>query len=381
MNIKLKSILNTYKATALIAFSSLLILLFLNGGFILIGKISGKMIQDTPLEKKYSNVNLKLVYPDLNESDIKRLLDETWGRPLEYEDFTGFREKMFSGKFVNVDANGYRHGASPVKWPPQNANYNVFIFGGSTTFGYGVPDWETFPSYLPDKLNNMVKSISIYNFGRAFYNSSQELVLFERLLVQGYIPNMVVFVDGLNDFYYSIGSEIQHGIQLPGEERNRNWSDALYDFFDPIRTFINNVKSGMKSKAQLNDEEKARYSDPAAITKAYNRYLSNKKIIQAIASSYGIKTIFVWQPVPTYAYDEQYHIFAKKGFGKHEASRYGYKYAKQRRLEAPIEMSDVIWCADIQKEIKSPLYVDLIHYTGVMNKMLADCVMRKWSLN
>ena len=45
----------------------------------------------------------------------------------------------------------------------------------------------------------------MYNFGRAFYFSSQERILFEQLLLDGHRPATAVFLDGLNDFYFASG--------------------------------------------------------------------------------------------------------------------------------------------------------------------------------
>jgi len=113
-----------------------------------------------------------------------------------------FKESPITGKYINVNENGFRLIQNQASWPPNNSNINIFIFGGSTTFGYGVSDEQTVPSYLQNYLRQHIihKKVCVYNFGRGHYYSSQELVLFEKLLWLGIIPEVVIFIDGLNDF-------------------------------------------------------------------------------------------------------------------------------------------------------------------------------------
>lgn len=88
-------------------------------------------------------------------------------------------------------------------WPPAKSNLNIFVFGGSTTFGYGIADGETIASALQRKLaNSSSKPIRIYNFGRGHYYSTQERILFSNLLGAGTVADVAVFIDGLNEFYY-----------------------------------------------------------------------------------------------------------------------------------------------------------------------------------
>ena len=112
-------------------------------------------LRSNPVAEKHNKTNISLSYPDKNQSTINELLRETWSRGLEYESYTQFKEKPFKGKFVNVHLAGFRSNNSKIQpWPPDPNNFNIFVFGGSTTFGYGVADSETIVSYLEKKLQN-----------------------------------------------------------------------------------------------------------------------------------------------------------------------------------------------------------------------------------
>ena len=96
---------------------------------------------------------------------------ETWEwRGYEYNEMSQFREAPFSGRFVNVSEQGYRRGLRAHPWPPSSDAFNIFVFGGSTTFGYGMPDWQTVTAFMEEILQEQAEiPVRIYNFGRAYF--------------------------------------------------------------------------------------------------------------------------------------------------------------------------------------------------------------------
>src|SRR5262249_29714696 len=76
---------------------------------------------------------------------------------------------------------------------------NIFVFGGSTTFGYHVSDEHTWPSYLSQILNETSEvNIKVTNYGRGYFNPSQEAILLADLLKSGHRPSLAIFMDGVN---------------------------------------------------------------------------------------------------------------------------------------------------------------------------------------
>ena len=135
-------------------------------------------------------------YSHMSDEDVEDLLQTTWGKELafwEYEPWLGFREKGRTSKFVNVNEFGIRSN-SREQVEMTSLDGAVWFFGGSTTFGYGVSDSETIPAALEKRLNRPV-----INFGRGFYYSGQENLLFLRLLQSGYRPGLAIFLDGSNE--------------------------------------------------------------------------------------------------------------------------------------------------------------------------------------
>ena len=148
---------------------------------------------------------LSSLYPDLTARDIGDLLQETWtDNAMVYEPFTLFKERPRRGKYVNVHPGGFRFSSMLGPWPPDRSRYvTVFVFGGSTTFGYGVRDEETVVSHLQRLVGDQQdsKPVRFYNFGRGFYFLSQERILFQQLLSAGVVSDVAIFIEGLIDFY------------------------------------------------------------------------------------------------------------------------------------------------------------------------------------
>ena len=366
--LSLNKLSGLYGFLAVNIFSVLLIFVFLN-----VSLYVARVVKDVGFYKdqiffSYSKP-LREIYPNLMGSELNLLLYETWSRPYVYEPYTQFKERPFKGKYVNVDKNGFRLTKDQGPWPPNPNNFNIFLFGGSTTFCYGLKDEETIASYLQDLfLNKKIskrKEVKVYNFGRGNYFSSQEKVLFQELISNGYKPDIAIFIDGLNDFYYCnneplFTDKLRRFIDYKGKK-------LLLEF--PLLNLIRDIKKIGDVESE-NDSGEKKYNDEKLITSAANRYITNKKLIEVVANAFGVKTLFIWQPVPTYKYDLSYHIFSGRGFGRFLYSKYGYVYMEQYVKKNNLG-SNFIWLANIQENLKKPLYVDIDHYSAQMSFTLA----------
>lgn len=125
-----------------------------------------------------------------------------------YQPWVQFSEPAFRGKRVSVelDVLGFpvRRTVSVAVPPDRLDTVHVFVFGGSTTFGYHVADEDTWPSQLARVLNDKAgdegtsRRVQVTNYGRGYFNPSQEFALFVDLLKTGYRPALAIFMDGVN---------------------------------------------------------------------------------------------------------------------------------------------------------------------------------------
>lgn len=369
----LRSIVNLYKTAAVIILTTTLLLVTVISSLALYESRQG--IDISKANPRVYNMmigrdhdSLHTVYPEMPLGDIQELLLETWTRPYLYEPFTQFRERPYSGKYVNVDQAGFRHVARQAPWPPRRQDYVIFVFGGSTTFGYGVSDGETIPSRLLEILETALpeQSLAIYNFGRGFFYSTQERILFEHLLTRGFVPSMAIFIDGLNEFYH--------------HENKPMMTDRLSAFVNkPVKqeTFSSILSELNKQAVDIGKylqhdvmQDKVPFLGREMNEDVTRNYFENKRLITAVSSEYGVVPVFVWQPVPTYKYFVLHHLFASGGFDRHIASSSGYSYM-HKIVNNNQDNSHFLWLADIQEDLNKPLYVDKAHYTAEFSELIA----------
>jgi hypothetical protein len=370
----LEKSLRAYKAVALIAFTTIVLFVAANLAAWALRPLCKRTLDD-PVSKVYGWEEMRKIYPDLDGDQMMRLLAETWSRPFVYESYTHFREVPFKGAFINVDTNGFRRSRNQGPWPPDPHRYNVFLFGGSTAFGYGVPDHQTIASFLQGALAQSLQTdVRVYNFARGSYHCAQERILFEQLLLAGFVPRLALWIDGLNEFYFADGlpqfSDVFDQV-LNGEWVQRHRFDLLRRL--PLLALIEDCRRATPdvraSRAGLEADHTAEEIRGLADA-VCQRYLKNKQLTQRIAAAAGVEACFVWQPVPTYRYDLKHHLFQGPNLRHHWLSRHGYARMAEI-LKSQTADTNLLWCADLQEGLSEALYLDSIHYTARMSELLA----------
>ena len=362
----LRRVKRWYSAAAVGLLNVVLLLLLLNLAvyFTLRTRVPAK--SEAP-QISFDPVRLHKAYPGWREDDVRTLLLETL-REKEYEPFTGFREAPFQGRFVHIEPGGFRLSKDQAPWPPVTAAINVFVFGGSTAFGASLPDDQTIASYLQEAAieDRASPPLAIYNFARPAYFSSQELVLFEQLLRAGFVPQVAVFIDGLNDFIFADGRPL-FADRLADFMAGRVGSES-FDYLPMMRA----AHLLSERRAQPKAQEPLSYDDPVLLQGVVDRWLANKRMIELISSGFGVRPIFVWQPVPVYKYDLRYHFFLHSSteFAAYGRSGYGYPLMEALRAQGKLGY-DVLWLADMQQDKHENLYVDSIHYNATFSKEIA----------
>jgi hypothetical protein len=357
-----------YTVVAVGLLNSVLLLLLLNLVLYALLRARHPASSEAP-QISFDPERLHKAYPGWQEQDVKILLQEIL-REKEYEPFTGFREIPFRGRFVNIHPAGFRLSKDQAPWPPGPQATNVFVFGGSTAFGSGVPDDETIASYLQETAtaNHVYPPLTVYNFARPAYFSSQELILFQQLLNSGFVPQTAVFIDGLNEFIFANG-------QPMFTDRFRNFMAGKSDSspLDDVPMFrAARWLSERWSKPKTRPQASVNNDDTTLLQGAVDRWLANKKLIELIANGFGVRTIFVWQPVPAYKYDLRYHFFlhSRTEFAAYGRSGYGYPLMENLWAEGKLG-PNVLWLADLQQDRHENLYVDSIHYNAPFSKEIA----------
>lgn len=346
--------------------------------------IHARHMGDNPVLQRYPSAGptLKMLYPTMSTSQQDRLMWETWGRSFTPNLYLGFAETPFHGKYVNESEHGFRVGASQGPWPPvHDGSLVVFLFGASEAFGYGVTDDQALGSRLQPLLaEKSGRPVSVYNFGQGCYFSTQERLLFEKLLAAGQRPDLAIFVDGLGDFE-AAGSDAAclwqkvHSSAIPAPTFAA-WARTGAGLLPMKRLALDvwrgfNGSTGVQAHPSPGAPEQGS-DDPQNLLPVIDRYFTNKRMIEADAKEFSVRTLFVWRPISSYEYDQKYHIFNSQQSRLPLYAQHGYPL--MREAVARTHPDRFLWCADIQKDAREELYIDANHYSPKMTGMLAGCI-------
>ena len=321
------------------------------------------------------NDNLLEVYQGMTISDISLLLEETWNRPYQYEPWIGFKERPRSGRFVNVSHEGFRHSYNK-NLKLDSHGISIYVFGGSTTFGYGLDDTSMIPSHLQNYLTNVYPemTINVFNFGRAYYYSTQELYLLLNLLWHNHIPDIAIFIDGLNEGqinpYYSKEMSIMFDafnysnnklINITVDKTVKNCS---------LMRLLRKLKYVVLKQASSNNREIVLEfnPDPKSIC---TEYMKNKEIINLLSAKYGFSSYFFIQPVPGYRNNFSNHKFIP------EDRPLDWNLGLKRQIELldkTVDNENSFSLAGVLENYQSQPFVDEYHYTSKVCEKIAICI-------
>ncbi len=221
--------------------------------------------------------------------------------------WTGLINREFASRHLNIDAHGRRRTGAPDAKHAGLPPVEVWAFGGSTLFGWGLPDRHTIPSQLQVTLQKRLPDaqVRVTNFGVPWYNSSHELALFAANLREAARPPAAaVFLDGTNDLVHSVHyhSDSPLNRQLAGA-----WEDRLGAIFAPppwlriLPSFpLARVARALGGGGEptlgglpdpAGDKPSQEWTEHAATT-----YGRNHRLVAALADEAGVQAYFFLEP-------------------------------------------------------------------------------------
>lgn len=302
------------------------------------------------IQEKFPEVNFAEIYPGFSPAQIDQLQRESLGLRYTYSPFVEFELQPVAGRFLTILPAGFRKGRIDGPWPPSRQEFVIFVFGGSTTLGFGLPDEDTVVSALEAAFAKKFpgRTVRCYNFGRGYYFSAQERALFESLLLRGIIPNAAVFIDGLNEFIYYDG--------VP------QFTPTLFSFTAP------DLPSPQRPEL-TNDSERA-----SAVEQMIDRYRTNIRLTEAMARAHGVQAVFIGQPVPFLDFPMNASTYPfRSTFAEHKLAGWGYDRFKQAARESRFGES-FVWCGNAFAQANRVMYADSIHYSPLGAEVLARCI-------
>ncbi len=231
-------------------------------------------------------------------------------KAFEFFPWAVYVTRPFKGVYVNVGKDHSRLTVLPPPLKTGQKDFVIWTFGGSTMFGWAMPDSQTLASHLQTALNNRLFSyrVRVINYGQPFYHSTMELAFYQYLLRREEKPNVVFFLDGLNDSNNLIkGGDIpwltdiatvgfeQERLRKYGTDANVPWFTLNESFpLLRLRTWIQQkFKMGTSSGVVKYPKRRG-----MSVAKALDKYNKNFQICQSIGDAMNIRTYHFLQPVP-----------------------------------------------------------------------------------
>jgi lysophospholipase L1-like esterase len=314
--------------------------------------------------------------------------------------------KPFTGKSLNVDSGGLRHTWHNGLTSPYSTGkrmFRIFMFGGSTMFGWVESDDYTIPSAVVKALTQRgIGGVEVINFGQLGYVNTQELILLLEQLRQGNIPDLVILYDGYNDTFSAFQNG-KAGITENEVTRAREFNSMntylpevrrrLYGFVAKlfvsrlaivklavicIQKFVPDISSGPSAvdnsiwNSQHLDKGAGIKQLPQSVAKTY---LDNLRLISEAGKRKGFKTLFYWQPT----------AFSKARWSPEEARMIAmdpqpksmerffkevYRAVHAMAGTEPHEMYNLGFLDDVIPAHVS-CYIDLAHVTRECNDIIA----------
>jgi|GEM_PF-2258553 len=294
-----------------------------------------------------------------------------------FQPYYHWRRTPFTGTYTNVDAQGVR--LTP-KTPAPGAK-KVFVFGGSTVWGTGVPDGDTIPAQLQKLLGN---DFDVYNLGESGWVTTQSLHYLMHRLAQGDVPHAVIFYDGVNDTYAGAYSPA-----VPRDPLNLRDRSEVKEAPGPVllkvlaQTNLKRIPELLTARGPGNESEAwdakvAPHIQPN-LKASLDVYEANVRQTKALGAEYGFRTWFLWQPnlmsltKKMHPYEEQ--LLKSKSPTWLEVQRQAYLLAKQRLSGR--EAEGIYFIGDLFNDVEDNLYIDQTHVGPVANRLVAEEMHRR----
>ncbi len=282
-----------YQIVAVMLLNTLVLLVIIEVGAGLILRVSNT---DTPLAEQveqFKQKQLSLSYYQAQDWsraywDEHMALADQW----EYQPYIEWRTRPAQGEYIHVDANGIRH-------TPESEcgadTYRIFMFGGSTMWGYGAPDWGTMPAYVQAGVSG---EVCVTNYADVGYNATQSLIKLIAELQRGNVPDMVIFYDGANEVTAAYTSG-----QPGGHFHDKQFESAFQiQPISPLRDLLaqTNVSQLLRRTSSDGsphpDTAFPPYSDEF-VNAIAEVYLTDVRAAALLAEDYDFDFLAFWQPL------------------------------------------------------------------------------------
>jgi hypothetical protein len=318
-----------------------------------------------------------------------------------------WRLKPRDDKYVKISEAGVRN---TVNHAP--ANYKrtkkVFMFGGSTLMGTGVPDEFTIPSLLSKRLNETGDTFyQVTNFGTGSFVLDQDKELLFDEIRKGNVPNIAIFYHGANDSYAGVYSPGRPGWYLGSEQLKEklyhrdntaskgsttHWYKELHTYRllgllkrSILARFATAPATETISKTSRTDRDQYFLEDYGPRAERFIAYYKETiRLITSICDRYGIRAVFIWQPTLLYtkkklnSFEQSMldnpalisigNFREQEGVYQEKAIRATYRLLSEAHFDGIGSFHNL---SNIFDDVDEPIYIDWVHLGPRGNEIIA----------
>lgn len=338
--------------------------------------VSGRLIQ----RGKIADIENLPYYTEQTWTE-RHWLAEKAALQFHYKPFVIWNHAPFASETINSDAQGFRMTPDSENRPN---SFKIFMFGGSTMYGYGSPDWGTIPAYFQHAFNeqhNNSSSICIKNYAQDGYVATQSLISLMLQLQNSNIPDAIIFYDGVNEIIAAIESG-QAGMHVTLAEiaaRYEEKENLLIQWYKKSRQYalvkklIDSRKEEYpKRYAVFNEYHPDAQSIDSLAESMVEKYLVILRTAKALANEYSFKYFFFLQPNiiigdKVLTKDEQ-QMRAKIPMEMEELTKSFY----EKIAEISVTEDNLFYLGDTFDKEASQIWIDGVsHVTPVGNQIIA----------
>lgn len=280
---------------------------------------------------------------------------------LAYEPWVEYRNKNFEDDNLHTFGLTRKSVPASLYTSTPGDTLDIYFFGGSTMFGVNVADNQTIPSQfiqLYSEKYQHARPIRVFNYGISNYYSYQELILLADLIQKGHRPDILVFLDGINDFRYGIASYY----------RQSYFSHIFRQFFNDDLRSTGQFKFVDTSDAMSKDPD---YLPVEDFNKTLlTNYISNMENIKLLSEIINAKAYFFCQPSPFYNYPNQQN---DPVCFKDNNTRFNTIYPLLKNMAD--SLPDFTYLGDMLADEKDRPFVDSLHYSPSFIKKIAKKIL------
>lgn len=272
-----------------------------------------------------------------------------------YQPWLQFKTADFHGRGINYEGQLRRSVPDRSCDSCREADFfDLFFVGGSTMYGFSVADSETIPSLFVQEYRRRFptgRPIRVFNYGCPWYYSYQELLQVMDRIWRGDVPDAVVFLDGLNDFFLPQAALYRHPMyttRLTGfmEGKPDTGDSWIYLNFPRDRDTLE------------------------VVHKITANYLENLRSARKALDAYQVRSWFFCQPVPFYNYPNRKRdtICTQDPFPYFEIA---YPLVKKAAPGTP----GLVFLGDMLAEETGAPFLDYYHYSPAFQLTLVRAML------